>query len=507
MISLSDFFRPSKSAGYFKSIIADVGLLEWALIGLFVAHIISASYIGVQGSHSWRQSDVYSQILGFSSFKGLTPFSDFSGRIAIYDIPLYQASAFLLSKLFGVAPLVGTRILNALIFSFTALSCFSIVRKFSASAPAWFAGIFAISPLFIHFYTTPLPDLLSIALSLFCISGAIAGRGMDIGFLVIWICAVLIKSPIPFVFLVFLIAVYAYAATFRVAKFAQSRIMIVIYSATGLLAAFGAERIRSAFMGKSVSGGFAQDPAWYFGNLDQRLSLGLWKRAIIRHLTNDLNTAKAGLLLYIFAIVLLAILGSIVCSIIYSKLVLAYYIPCLIAVVMPWLVFANVYDIHNYYQLPGQILLTGAASIGLSFVFEKWFLPRHFHSSSIPGGLNWFIITLVAVAVSRLSFHSSLSSSSDWKGAEILFRDSKQPVVVYGSIYKSDPTIGGLISSPIAFASTDDFSSMCSRRSAKSMPQDGLVIKDAAKDFDCLAWIKSQSKSFIDTKLFIAWSK
>src|ERR1700756_5347877 len=53
--------------------------------------IISASFVGLNGAHLWRQSDSYSQILGMIGKPGLGPFSLFEGGSAIFDIPIYEA--------------------------------------------------------------------------------------------------------------------------------------------------------------------------------------------------------------------------------------------------------------------------------------------------------------------------------------------------------------------------------------------------------------------------------
>lgn len=507
---MKSFMRFGNSIGFIVRLFHDTTFLEWALIGVFVIHIISTSYLGVQGSQAWRQSDVYSQILGFQSFKGLSPLSNFFGNIVVYDIPIYQGLIAFIAKLLRVAPLVGVRIVNAAAFVLGSVAMYSVIRKFSAKSPVFYGILFAISPLFVHYYITPLPDLLSIGLSLFCISGAIAGISLDIGFLAAWIAAVLIKSPVPFVFLIFLLSLRVYLSIGKFRPTLISNQALIVYSSVGLIFALIAEKLRSVLMGNSTSAGFAQDPGWYFGTLQQRLSFDIYKNAFFRHFANDIDPSQLGSLIYPALLILILVLLSIAYSICTSRSVLIYYVPCVIAIVIPWLVFTNLYAIHNYYQLPGQVLLTGSASIGLSSSFEK-ITSFHFKyfSTTKKHLLFAIILILVVMLLPRMGFHSSLAVTSKWKGVESLFRNSNSPIHVYAAssqIRLRDPSIGGRTSSPIILNSTQEILELCRDLPAARLPDNGIAIKGDARVSQCADSIKKRSKSFIEEDQFYAWS-
>jgi hypothetical protein len=42
-----------------------------------------------------------------------------------------------------------------------------------------------------------------------------------------------------------------------------------------------------------------------------------------------------------------------------------------VSLVVPWVVFTNLYLLHDYYQLPGQFLLVGGVAISLSEALGK----------------------------------------------------------------------------------------------------------------------------------------
>lgn len=505
--SFSSFWRLHSSADHLRCIFQSISLLEWSLIGLFVAHILSTSYLGVQGSHSWRQSDVYSQILGFESFKGLTPFSNFFSRRAIYDIPIYQAIIIAVSRCFGVASLVGIKIVNAVSFVFASAGFYSIIRRFSPSSTTVLAALIAVSPLFIHYYTTPFPDLLSISLAIFCVSGFIAGQSLDFAFVFIWILAVLIKSPVPFVFLLFALGVYFCLFLMKSRVFMLAKWSLAFYSISGVFAAYIAEKIRSSAMGVASNGGFAQNPLYYFGDAQQRLTLSLYKQIISRHLFNDLNAANVGWFYYLTILGTVIFIVALVYSTMVNRSLLIYYVPCAVAIIMPWIVFSNLYYKHNYYQIPGQFLLLGAIAIAFSVVIDALLRSSSYLIASRTLIPSWTVVFAVALLIPRMSFHSDLAYTNQWKAAKSVLRESQDRVYLYGAPREDDPRIGGFIENPIESAKIEDLYEVCKNRSASSLPNNGIILKPVAIMGDCLAWIKNVSKTFVDEDNYWMWMK
>jgi hypothetical protein len=174
---------------------------QWAVIASILAHILTTAYLGIHGSHVWRQADSYAHILGFLQEEGLSPLQNFWGVRRIYDIPVYQLIVALLSTTLHLEPLAAARLLNCFLHSLSAVAGIYIVRRFTTRGGTAFLVLFSASPHFLHYYTTPLPDILSIALSLVCLAAILSGPSLHPALLLFWIIAVLIKSPIPFVFL------------------------------------------------------------------------------------------------------------------------------------------------------------------------------------------------------------------------------------------------------------------------------------------------------------------
>lgn len=228
-------------------------------------------------------------------------------------------------------------------------------------------------------------------------------------------------------------------------------------------------------------------------------------------MANDIDSSQLGSLIYPALLVFLFVVLSIVYSIVVSRFVLIYYVPCAIAVITPWLVFTNVYAIHNYYQLPGKVLLIGAASIGLSLSFEQLIWPHFRCFNAIRKNLLFMLtLMLVVMLLPRMGLHSRLAVTSKWKGVESLFRNSNKPIHVYASssqIRLRNPSIGGFTSSPIILNSKQDILKVCSGLPVSLLPDNGLVIKDDVSISSCAGSIKKNSKSFIEEDEFYAWIK
>jgi hypothetical protein len=88
------------------------------ILGFGVVSIISASYTGLNGAHVWRQSDVYSQILGMLGQPGLGPFDNFAGENSVFDIPVHQAIVAALTAITDSEPLLVVRIFGAALYHF-----------------------------------------------------------------------------------------------------------------------------------------------------------------------------------------------------------------------------------------------------------------------------------------------------------------------------------------------------------------------------------------------------
>jgi hypothetical protein len=176
-----------------------------SLILLASFYIIGSSYVGLNGNHLQRQSDAYSQILGFLGEKHIRPFSNFSGETTIYDIPIYQ---FLVAKISSIAiadPLVAVKYINFVFFSLLSFSGYKLAEHLNKGSGFIYLFLITTSPLLLHYYSTPLPDVMAISLSLAGVTLLIKEVNwvsLTISSILLFVSA-LIKSPVPFVFIVF----------------------------------------------------------------------------------------------------------------------------------------------------------------------------------------------------------------------------------------------------------------------------------------------------------------
>ena len=332
------------------------------LLAIPLAYILSASYVGLNGGQAWRQADVYAHILGFTGTKGFVAFEDFAGQRSIYDIPIYEYVIAKLSLLVRADPLVVTRYFNALLWLLTTYSGWRIVETFRQQAGIIFLFTIATSPLLLHYFSVPMPDTMALALSISALS-LLVGRRLDRAGTAL-VCALLgtaalIKSPVPFVVLVFYVtwlgvSVLARSedAIFRIRlqwRYVLSPLLVA------LVCAVLAETLRNKILGQELAR-FAQDPAWYFGALEMRASGDLWLRALERFQaasTRFLGAAYLGL----FIIALYPAF----------KVNRTVVLAATAALISGWLVFPLLYRVHDYYQLPGTFLAyVGVAVAGRS---------------------------------------------------------------------------------------------------------------------------------------------
>ena len=441
---------------------------------LVTCSVIGAAHIGLNGQNVWRQADVYAHILGFLGFKGMQPLHDFLGVKTIYDIPIYEFLVASVSRLVGTSPIVAAHFINLATWALTAIYGAMIAERLSPGSRVYYWALAATSPLFLHYYATALPDVMATGLSAMAIARLMDERYMNPRALSLTIAALvvaaLIKSPVPFIFLVFYVT-NALLNPETTAERAFSRHNIMVYAAAAL-AALSAEYIRRLILGTDV-GGFAQDPSWYFGTAALRLSADYWLVMGHRLLTEYAQ------MLFSFLIIL---------SLFYffektGRRGLRLILPSLIAFFSGWLIFANVFSRHNYYQIPGVALLFVAASVVLNTVVQALApqaspLTRRFVGRDFPP-----VVLALMMAVSPLLMIygyrlSNYNTDTIFEATRYLLRDSNH--FIWVSDNDNGPIPGGLIATPFTHLSTAEFEKNCE----KILSEDVAVI--AAVPSPCL---------------------
>jgi hypothetical protein len=509
---------PAGPAAFFRQLWNQPSRFEWWLIVLGVIHIVSTAYLGLHGhvTSVWRQSDVYAHILGFLGREGLSPARDFLGKSTLYDIPFYQLLVASLARIGHLSPLVATRLFNAFLYVFTLLLASRFVKQFSAASGPWVCALFLISPFFAHYYTVPLPDLLGISLSLLVLLAWLEGFSLGPFFLAAWGVAVAIKSPVAFVFLIFaicywLIGYLSASPRLPLREFLSLGRPIAILSLEGLIIALLAEKMRSIILSGSHSG-FAQDPSWYFGTIQQRVDPAIYLTAFSRHLVGGFTVAIPKLLLALLILGVPALVSARL-----DRRIMAMWLSILPAVAIPWAVFTNLYAIHDYYQLPGQVLLVCGFAVSFGFVFgSRGILERVGRTSYV----KLAILISLALSLYRVPSWSRLQSLHPMSSVAGLVADREMPIVVYNQhLGDLDPSTGGLTSHQVRLGRLDELRAICRARGgvgAAALPRLGLIYKSMSNNRspggevvpeDCKEWLKDMSRSWIDHEAYLFWSR
>lgn len=439
-----------------KNILTDHAFFFIFLLGSL--SIISSSYVGLNGAHIWRQSDAYAQILAFSHFKGMAPLSDFFGRTALYDIPIYQYLTAKLAVIFSTDPLVTSKYFN-LLFWFTLLVSGGLIADKLHKHSAFFFWIVAsTSPILLHYYATPLPDIMALSLSSLAIAILLYKIDHECQYTLAAICllviSALIKSPIPFVFLVFY-ATYLVLSPGQ-PKSTQRLFRVGLVFMLSLAAAVLAESLRKRILGVDVDG-FAQDPAWYFGTIEQRLSKPFWQAI----LTRTGGTASFSYLAYAL---LIAIVWH---AVIAKKRALNTLAPCILAFFSGWLVFANVYYIHDYYELPVSIMLFIAGSISIAVLLDsidqrQWLTAVGLRSCSAYELACYASLLLAPLVMLHGYKMSQYKAESIQASARFALRHQNSFIWI-GPAGNDDrnPSIGGLLKTPFTPLSAQELEAQC----------------------------------------------
>jgi len=323
----------------------------YLLLSLPLAYVLSASYVGLNGGQLWRQADVYAHILGFAGVKGLVPFQDFLGQRSVYDIPVYEYLIAKIAVLLRADALVVTRCVNALLWLLSAFAGWRIVERFERRSGIIFLFLISTSPLLLHYFSVPMPNTMALAFSMLALSLLLEpnlGGGRAALACALLAVAALIKSPVPFVFLVFY-TTYLGAGVLLGRETAVLSLRAHWRYVTGpllvaLVCAVLAELLRNRILGQEMLR-FAQDPGWYFGAVELRTSAALWATMLQRFV--NASTRYCGYLY--LALLAIAIHPA-------FKLDRVAILAAVVAFLSGWLVFPLLSRVHDYYQLPGTII-------------------------------------------------------------------------------------------------------------------------------------------------------
>ncbi len=419
-------------------------------------YILSGAYVGINGHHSWRQADVYGHILGFLHYKDFTPFDRFLDGHAVFDIPIYQ---WIIAKVSYVTNIDSLVVANVLSYTYWLISIISgyvlsnsIGKKYTGII---FLFLMSTSPLILHYFSVPLPDTMSIAFSLASIT-ILQKNGINLYSVIIivplFIIATLIKSPIPFIFIIFY-TVYLFFRDYdkkNIFLFIRNNSKYILLLFLLFIIAIFAELLRKHLLGNLHDIGFAQNPIQYFGSLELRLSKVFWETIVIR-----LNSAGPYMfsIIYLITIILALIMTR-------SKNLLVVTMSSLLTFGIGWLTFSNLYKIHDYYELPVTIIIFISFSISVSYILEivreKWFSE------------NVILKVTAIILVSLMTIHLLMTQKYISNRHRVDFVKSVEFILKKENIFlhvmeksQNNPTFAGMVSTKTKQVTLKEFNKNC----------------------------------------------
>ncbi len=448
------------------------------ITGFGVVSIISASYVGLNGYHTWRLADSYSQILGMLGQRGLGPVDTFHGWAEVFDMPVYQAIIAGLATITGSEPLLIVRVFDAVLFVIFIYAGARIADTLRPGSGLVLAVLLVTSPLYLNYYSTPLPDLLSmtcsIAAAMLLVSPSHESRYWHA--LPLIALGALIKSPVAFVFLTFYVTWLLVNRHLTMSnRGAWLRLTGVL--AISLSAALAAEMVRWSITGWPFASGKLR---WYFGTLNDRISPKTWIWAA-RHF----NDACAFSWLAIVALIALAayiVVGR-------SK-AFRLLLPLVVGYMSGWLVFTDLYADHDYYGLPTMFMVFAAVSIAVRGIGSSM-MNRDEWPTAVGVGC------VLAVPFMIIYGHKATvyGVTSEGDAMRFALRDVTSFVYVSDEPGYPTPEPGGLAAKPFETISPSELRKSCTailerahalvvrRQNAEKLPQCRTMARESAQSF------------------------
>jgi hypothetical protein len=460
-----------------------VTLVALMFVGTYF--VLGASFLGLNGHHVWRQADVLAQIEGFYGGKYCHPFQNYFALPVCYDIPIYQYVVAVFAKMASLDTLVAVRIVNFICFIVVLLVGQRYVETRQPGAWWTFSFLFSTSPLFLHYFSAPLPDVFCLAL---CVVALDQLRSRRIASILTgstaFVLAAGIKSPVAFVFVVFYFLDTLLDGTIR----GDRRVLLrcAIPPAAALFAALAAEYSRQLILGSGQlvdTGSFG----WYFGTLAMRMQPAFYGKILVR--TIDAFPLPALAIILFANVPLGCFLGGVrSCK---------SFIPHVVAFVSGWLVFSNVYFMHDYYELPVTLLLFFGlgelAAVTLSYIQSR--LRLKFDDRLQP-------LVIVGLVLATLGVSASISV----RRAPV-FMDNIRYALRHYDVFlfvtddtRANPAPGGLANTKFVQVSRQEYEAQC----AQYMQRYHAVL--VVGDSRCLRAHRHLATTFIQDQGLTFWA-
>jgi hypothetical protein len=365
--------------------------LPLLVLAAALAANIGFSLVGLNhtllGSHQFRQTQTaissYYLLQDGMRLDYATPILGEPWQVPL-EFPLYQLAAAAVTRGTGLPLDAAGRVTSWLFFASALPAAFLLLARFRIQLfeRLAFLALLVTSPLYLFYSRAFLIESTTLAAGLWFLCGcsrASPGRSVR-WMLVAWVAGAALGAVKSTTFVVYFIGamillgadVMAAARPERRRRIGRAGLLLLVPGLLTVAWTAYAALIRH----RNPEAAFLDDAfgAWSFGHLGQRFSIAFWTRAYWA--ASNVVLSEAG--------VLLICLYFLRRSTAHRGAVLA----TLLTGAAGWLLFANLYGVHDYYYYASGVFLV--AALGFTLTDESW-------NSVLPGRARWAVIALVCL--------------------------------------------------------------------------------------------------------------
>lgn len=381
--------------------------------------------------NSFKQTEVASNIYHYvNNGFGLKEYLlNDNEDLKFFSFPFYQWTAALICKLFNLQVEQGGRLLNILIFFFTYLLFFKLIKLFNIKPVliALVLFIFSTSPLVIYYYRSVHPDPMAIFFSYLSLYYFIvyekSGRTKHFLFsLIAAMIACLIKNPI---YLMIFVTILYYRLTSKSFNKLLSR-DIIIYTITIVFIV-----IFYKFLADYLNNGLSLKTSWIFGTFDQRISL-LPYFLLFNWLAVELINP-----LFFLMVLLFFIKNFLKYNVQddYKKFNLGLFWGMFITI----LIFFNVFQAHDYYHLPFVFIFS---SIIVCYFYEL--IKKFFNYNKFLVATSFVVFIMIQLSWFYFMKFPLFADENIMSGANFIKQNTEMDSYIFYTVGKDiqgwDPT-------------------------------------------------------------------
>lgn len=425
------FFAKYKQNSLLASLQVYDFLFALAVLGLIALRFLHFSE-HIDDPHSWRQADTANYIWDYykHGLDLLAPSVCWMGwyKTLILEFPLPEAIIALVYKIFG-PDLLWARTVFLLFYLGSAYYLHRLVSYLSGVTLARITTlIYLVMPLSLFYSRAIHIDFTAVFFSHAMLYYLVRGIDENRSFLIITgvllgTLGFLIKAPYVF-YLFFPFAWHAWK-TDKVWQFLKWIPILAIPAVSFILWRIYVEKVNSAAPDWNFLPGyykFVDMGFWYFGTLDQRWNLEVWK-VLLSRLTFEVST-PLGLLLLIYGFFIKHSAGKI-----------AFFKIWWLSTFVYLLIFLNLNYHHNYYQIP--FLAPSAYLMALAiYTLDQKLKARYIRLNNFPAAILLLLISVSAVGYAETNSRWEIVGyySIDWvriRAGQIIRENTPKDALIF----------------------------------------------------------------------------